>query len=41
MPNRKEHIFENEIEKKHCYSCDTYKVLSDFGKRSDAWDNLK
>lgn len=40
MPNRKEHIFENEIEKKHCYSCDTYKVLSDFGKQTNAWDNL-
>tara|TARA_Y100001980_G_C14451422_1_gene235257 strand:+ start:250 stop:903 length:654 start_codon:yes stop_codon:yes gene_type:complete len=40
MPNRKEHIFENEIEKKHCYSCDTYKVLSDFTKQSNAWDKL-
>ena len=40
MPNRKEHIFENEIEKKHCYSCDTYKILSDFNKQSSSWDNL-
>jgi len=41
MPNRKEHIFENEIEKKHCYSCDTYKVLSDFNKETRCWDKLK
>ena len=40
MPNRKEHIFENEIEKKHCPTCDSYKVLSDFNKQTSSWDNL-
>ena len=40
MPNRKPHIFELNIEKKHCPTCNTYKILSDFNKQSSSWDNL-
>jgi hypothetical protein len=40
MTNRKPHIFELNIEKKHCPTCNTYKILSDFTKQSSSWDNL-
>tara|TARA_B100001250_G_C19702030_1_gene745197 strand:- start:10 stop:1038 length:1029 start_codon:yes stop_codon:yes gene_type:complete len=40
MPNRKEHIFENNIEKKHCPTCDSYQTLSDFTKQKSSWDGL-
>lgn len=40
MPNRKEHKIENDIEMKHCPTCDTWKILTDFNKQSSSWDNL-
>ena len=36
----KKHIFENNIEKKHCPTCKNWKQLSDFNKQSSSWDNL-
>ena len=32
MGNRKEHIIENDIEKKHCPTCDKLKELNEFNK---------
>jgi len=40
MPRRKEHIFEDNIEKKHCPTCDTFKELIEFTKQSSSWDKL-
>lgn len=40
MRKRKEHITEDNVEKKHCPMCDTYKQLSDFTKQSSSWDGL-
>ena len=40
MGKRKEHIFEDDIEKKHCSKCDKYLNLDMFSKRSVSWDKL-
>ena len=40
MGNRKEHIIENDIEKKHCPTCDKLKELNEFNKQSSSWDGL-
>ena len=40
MGKRKEHIFENDIEKKHCPTCDKLKELLEFNKQSSSWDKL-
>ena len=40
MPRRKEHIFEDNVEKKHCPTCDTFKELTEFTKQSSSWDKL-
>lgn len=40
MPNKKEHIIENNIERKHCPTCDIYKELNKFRSSSNAWDKL-
>lgn len=40
MRIRKEHIIENDIEKKHCSTCDTWKCLSDYNVHSNRWDKL-
>ena len=40
MGNKKEHKIENEIEMKHCPTCDSWKVLSEYNKQSSSWDKL-
>jgi hypothetical protein len=40
MP-RIEHLIENNIEKKHCGKCKTYKNILDFGYSCNTWDNLR
>ena len=40
MGKRKEHIFENDIEKKHCSKCDNYLILDMFSNISSRWDKL-
>ena len=40
MSRRKPHIFEDNIEKKHCPLCDKNKILTDFNKQSSSWDKL-
>ena len=40
MP-RIEHIVENNIEKKHCGKCKTYKSLEIFGNSCSSWDGLR
>ena len=40
MGKRKEHIIENDIEKKHCPTCDKLKELLEFNKQSSSWDKL-
>ena len=40
MGNRKEHKIENEIEMKHCPTCDSWKALSEYNKQSSSWDKL-
>lgn len=40
MPLRKEHKFFDNIEKKHCPTCDEWKLLNDFTKQSSSWDKL-
>ena len=40
MGKRKEHIFENDIEKKHCPTCDKSKELNEFNKQCSSWDGL-
>jgi len=37
---RKEHKIEDNIEKKHCPTCDTWKCLDEYTKQSSSWDNL-
>ena len=37
---RKEHNIENNIEKKHCPTCDSWKALNEYNKQSSSWDNL-
>ena len=37
---RKEHKIENNIEKKHCPTCDSWKALNEYNKQSSSWDNL-
>lgn len=39
-PTRKEHIFENGIEKKFCTSCMAYKSTTEFHKNKRTWDEL-
>lgn len=38
--NKKEHIFINNLESKHCAKCNEIKNLEDFGKNNKRWDNL-
>lgn len=38
--NKKEHIFIDGIEHKHCYKCDENKLLADFCKDKNRWDGL-
>lgn len=40
MGNRKEHKIENEVEMKHCPTCDSWKALSEYNKQSSSWDKL-
>lgn len=40
MPNRKEHIIENNIRKKHCPTCDQWKDLSSYNNQKSSWDGL-
>ena len=40
MGNRKEHKIENEVEIKHCPTCDSWKDLSEYNKQSSSWDKL-
>ena len=40
MGKRKEHTIENEIEKKHCPTCDKLKELNEFNKQCSSWDGL-
>jgi hypothetical protein len=40
MGNKKEHKIENEIEMKHCPTCDSWKALSEYNKQSSSWDKL-
>ena len=40
MGVRKNHIIENNIEKKHCPTCNEWKELIEFNKQSSSWDNL-
>lgn len=37
---RKEHIFIENVEHKHCSSCDRMKILDDFSKNKTIWDGL-
>lgn len=39
-PNRKEHIFINSIEHKHCSTCEVVKPLTEYQKNSNRWDGL-
>ena len=40
MGIRKEHKIENDIEMKHCPTCDKWKQLSEYNKQSSSWDKL-
>ena len=41
MPRpRVPHKFTNDIEKKHCKTCDTWKELNEFAKQNKTWDRL-
>ena len=40
MPARKEHKIINNIEKKHCPRCDTWKELKDYNNQFSSWDKL-
>lgn len=40
MPGRKEHLTENDIEKKHCPTCDQWKILVEFTTQKSSWDGL-
>ena len=40
MGNKKEHKIENDIEMKHCPTCDKWKALSEYNKQSSSWDKL-
>jgi hypothetical protein len=35
------HIFDNNIEKKRCGTCELYKTLDNYAKDKTKWDNLK
>ena len=37
---RREHKIENNIERKYCSTCDTWKVLNEYNRQSSSWDNL-
>lgn len=38
--NKKEHVFIEGYEHKHCADCGEYKLLADFGKNKKRWDGL-
>lgn len=38
--NKKEHIYIEGFEHKHCADCGEYKLLADFGKNKKRWDGL-
>ena len=40
MGTKKEHKIENDIEMKHCPTCDKWKELSEYNKQSSSWDKL-
>ena len=40
MPPKKEHKIFDNIEKKHCPTCDDWKILTDFTKQTSSWDKL-
>lgn len=40
MPGRKKHLIENDIEKKHCPTCDQWKELANFTVQKSSWDGL-
>ena len=40
MPPKKEHKNFDNIEKKHCPTCDDWKILTDFTKQTSSWDKL-
>ena len=40
MPNRKEHIIENNIRKKHCPTCDQWDELKEYHNNISSWDGL-
>lgn len=40
-PNKKEHVFVNEVECKVCVDCNELKCINEFGIASSNWDRLK
>lgn len=38
---KKEHCFINDIEHKHCWRCDQWKLLTEYGNFDKSWDKLK
>ena len=40
MGIKKEHKIENNIEMKHCPTCNSWKELKEYNKQSSSWDNL-
>lgn len=40
MTNKKEHIIENDIIKKHCPTCGQWKELNEFNNQKSSWDGL-
>ena len=40
MGGKKNHIIENDIEKEHCPTCNEWKELIEFNKKSSSWYNL-
>jgi len=40
MGVRNNHIIKNNIEKKHCPTCNEWKELIEYNKQSSSWDNL-
>jgi hypothetical protein len=40
MGPKKEHQIFDNVEMKHCHTCDSWKQLTDFNKQSSSWDNL-
>ncbi len=41
MTKRKEHLFKDDIEFKHCSTCNNYKELEHFNLDNKSWDKLR